>query len=304
MRKDFSGLIVPVLTPLDERRKLDEESFVRLIHDLRERGVNGLYVTGTTGEASQLPYDVWKETNRVAIRETQGAGMKAYCGAVCPGTLETIERVKTLEALGAETIFATPVFYSDDGTQEQIYLHYKAICDATRLNVVVYSIPFTTHVEIAPKTLMRIAELPNVVGVKDTRTDWNIHYENIRMLKPTKAGIACVVESMQEASLLMGADGIVTALGNFMPEYYTELLAARDADDLSAMNAAFQKILTFRDILSCPGNGVAGFKYLGSLLGICKPYTAVTCVPVGGEQAEVMRRAAAFIRKQRSAMRR
>lgn len=300
MSKCFSGLIVPLLTPLNENRSLDEVSLAKHIHDLAARGIDGLFVTGTTGEASQLPLSTWREANRVAIREAKSAGIKAYSGAVCPGTLETIERVKMLEDMGADTVFATPVFYANDGTQEQIYLHYQAICAATPLQVVVYHIPFTTHVDIASETLRRIAELPNIIGVKDTVGSLEVHLQNLTLLKDTRVGVACVVESMQAIGLLMGADGVVTALGNFLPELYVRLIKEVEAGNQTAALRAFDRILTFRDILKSEGNGVAGFKALGSLLGLCKPYTAVTCSPVNEAQMAVMRRACAYIQEQRA----
>ena len=301
--KKFHGLIVPILTPVDEKGRLDEASFRALIRDLAARGVDGLYVTGTTGEASQLLPKTWEAANRIALNEAAGTALTVYSGAVCPGTLETLERIHQLEDMGAQTVFATPSFYYVDDTQDQILRHFEAICHSTSLEVVVYSISFTTHVDIHPGTLRQLAEMDNIIGVKDTRADWPSHMENIRLLRDTNAGIACVPESMMAASLLMGADGVVTALGNFMPEYYVDILAAARSGSLPATMRAFEAIMTFdRALRSTGGNGVAKLKYLGELLGLCKAYPSMSTMPVTARQAEDMERAAEFIRAERARM--
>ena len=76
MKKKFSGLIVPILTTVTDRGILDEEGFRFHIRDLIKRGVNGLYVTGTTGEAAQLPFQTWRDANRVAIEEAKGTPVR------------------------------------------------------------------------------------------------------------------------------------------------------------------------------------------------------------------------------------
>ena len=299
--KEFHGLIGPIFTPVDEKGNLDRASFEKLAVNLSERGVDGLYVTGTTGEASQLRTSTWAEVNKVAIDLFKDSTKtKVYSGAVFPGTKETIDRIHQLEDMGAETVFATPTFYNTDGTQDQVLRHFEAICESTPLKVVIYSIGFTTHVNIESKTLGQLAQLDNIIGIKDTRADWGTHLENIRVLRDTKVGIACVPETMIAASLLMGSDAIVTALGNFMPEYYVDILKAAQRKDVPAVMEAFEHIMAFDMALRCPGgNGLAKLKYLGSLLGIVPPYTSMSTMAVTDSQKEAMRKAADFITAER-----
>lgn len=302
--KEFHGLIVPVLTPVDEKGDFDEQAFRRLTTDLVARGVEGLFVTGTTGEATQLKYQTWRDVNRCAL-ELFGNDeqVNVYSGAVFPGTLETIDRIHELEDMGAKTVFATPTFYNTDGSQDQVLRHYERICSAIAAKLVIYSISFTTHVNITAQTLARLAQLDPVIGVKDTRGDWGTHIENIRALKDTKVGIAVVPETMHSASLMMGADGIVTALGNFMPEYYVEMLAAAREQDWERLMQGFDKVMAFDVMMRCPGgNGVAKLKYLASLLEIMQPYTSMSTMAVTDAARETMQRTAEFIRRERAAM--
>lgn len=301
--KEFHGLIVPIFTPVDANGALDELAFRRLIRDLAARGADGLYVTGTTGEASQLAPKTWAAANQAALDEAAKTPITIYSGAVCPGTLETIERIHMLEDMGAQTIFATPTFYNVDGSQEQVLRHYNAICKSTKLKVVIYSISATTHVDIRPETLGKLAAMDNIIGIKDTRSDWPTHLENIHILRDTNVGIACVPESMIAASLLMGADAIVTALGNFMPEYYAEILQAAQQKDMAGIRQAFDKIMALDTALRSPGgNGLAKLKYLAQLLGICQSYTSMSTMGVTRDQAADMTRAATFIRTAREAL--
>lgn len=294
--KEFHGLIVPIFTPVDEKGNLDTEAFKNLASDLVRRGVDGLYVTGTTGEASQLSTETWKKVNQTAIEMFRGTPTHVYCGAVAPGTLETIERIHILEDMGAEYVFATPTFYNTDGTQAQVLKHFERICAHTDRKVIVYSISFTTHVDITTDTLSRLAEMDNIIGVKDTRADWGTHIQNIMALKDTRVGIAVVPEPMIAASLIMGADGIVTALGNLMPEYYVQILKAARAGNFDGVMKAFEDIMRFDRSLRCPGeNGVAKLKYVASQLGVCPPYTSMSCMDVTAEQKAALQGAVRFI---------
>lgn len=300
MEKFFSGLTVPIFTPVFETGELDEESFVRHMQNLVERGVEGIYVAGTSGEAGHLSPKTWEAVNRAAIREAKGTGAKVYSGAVFPGTLETIERIRWLEKAGAETVFATPCFYTSDRSQEQILAHYNAICRSTDLNVILYNIPFTTGVDIHTETLVKLLEHRNIVGLKDTRVDWPTHMRNLMALKDTPVGIACVPESFVAASLLLGADGIVTALGNFVPEYYARAIASARAGDTAGLMRAFGQIMDFDQRLRCPsGNGFVALKYLAGLLHICLPQLSATCMPINAEQKDIMQRAANYIQGER-----
>lgn len=298
--KKFHGLIVPILTPVDKNGDLDKEAFIRLSQDIISRGADGLYVTGTTGEASQLKDSTWHDVNRLAIELYGDSDTAVYSGAVFPGTLETIERIHQLEDMGAKAVFATPTFYNTDGSQEQVVKHFERICQSTPLDVVVYSISYTTHVEIHTETLSKIAQLHNIIGVKDTRGDWGTHLENIRALKDTQVGIAVVPETMMAASLLMGADAIVTAAGNFMPEYYADILKAAYEHDFDGVMASFDRILYLDHMMRCEGgNGVAKLKYLGWLLGLMQPYPSMSTMDVTPQAKETMERVAAFIRAEK-----
>ena len=301
--KEFHGLIVPILTPVDEKGNLDSAAFERLATSLAARGVDAMYVTGTTGECSQLSHKTWADVNRLAIDLFRGTNTKVYSGAVAPGTAETIERIHELEDMGAEAVFATPTFYYVDGSQDQILRHYERICASTRLKVVIYSIGETTHVQIEPSTLGRLARLENIIGIKDTRIDWGRHLENIRVLRDTKVGIAVVPESMIAPSLIMGSDAIVTALGNFIPEYYADILKAARARDLDAVFEAFEKILKLDVVLRCEGrNGIAKMKYLASLLGLMQPYTSMSTQAVSESARQSLGEAAKFIRAEWAAL--
>ncbi len=300
MKKQFGGLIVPVLTPVDEWGNLDEKHFAAHLEDLVQRGVNGLYITGTTGEAAQLPIRTWEAANRVALRVAGHTAAKVYSGAVFPNTLETIDRIHQLEDMGADTVFATPTFYYTDGTQEQVLNHFDRITRHINANLIVYSISVTTHVDIHPDTLKTLSAMPHVIGVKDTRVDWPSHLANIRALRDTDVGIACVPEALIAPSLLSGSDGVVTALGNFMPEYYLAILTAAENGDAAGVLSAHEAIMAFDGLLRCPGgNGVAKLKYLGSLIGICQRYTAMSTMAVTKAQMAVMEKAAAVIKHER-----
>ncbi len=125
--------------------------------------------------------------------------------------------------------------------------------------------------------------------------------DGIWALRGTKVGIAVVHEGMQAPSLMIGSDGIVTALGNFMPEYYADILAAAYRQDWEGVMQYFQKVMNFDIMMRCPGNnGVAKMKYLASLLGIMEPHTSISTMAVSKEIKVIMQKTADFIRQERA----
>lgn len=304
MKSDFQGLIVPILTPVDEKGNLDEVHFVKLVRNLIARGVNGLYVAGTTGEAAQLRDSTWEAVNRVALREAAGTDTKVYCGAVFSATLDVIDHIHRLEEMSAEYAFVTPPFYTQDYSQESILKHYRRIIDETSIKLVIYHIELTTHQRIAPATTYAISQMSDrVVGIKDTNFDWPTHYEMLKLLEHTQVGVAAVPESAMAASLLLGANGVVTGLGNYLPEIYLDVIEAARRNDPEAAYAAQDKIMELDRVMRSPGgNSIARMKYLGAKLGLCEPYCSMSTADLSEQNKADMDRAYDYIVSQMKAI--
>ena len=126
---------------------------------------DSLIVTGTTGEASLLTFDERVKLMETAIKAAAGR-MPVIAGTGCASTKETIALTQKAEELGIETCLVVVPFYNKP-TQEGIYLHYKKLAENTKVNIMLYNIPIFVGVNMEPETVRRLAEIPNIIGIKD-----------------------------------------------------------------------------------------------------------------------------------------
>ena len=162
----YGQILLPLVTPYDENENVKYDTYAELIEYLIEKDMcDSLIVTGTTGEASLLTFD-----ERVKLFETSvkdSAGRKpVIAGTGCASTKETIALTKEAEKLGIETCLIVCPFYNKP-TQEGIYNHFKRIAESTSCNIMLYNIPIFVGVNIEAETVGRLAEIPNIIGVKD-----------------------------------------------------------------------------------------------------------------------------------------
>lgn len=162
----YGQILIPVITPFDEKEDVKYDTYAELIEYLIEKDMgDSLIVTGTTGEASLLRFE-----ERVKLMETAvkaAAGRKpVIAGTGCASTKETIALTKEAERLGIELCMVVCPFYNKP-TQEGIYNHFKAVAESTSCNIMLYNIPIFVGVNMEAETVGRLAEIPNIVGVKD-----------------------------------------------------------------------------------------------------------------------------------------
>lgn len=162
----YGQILLPLITPYGENEEVDYVAYEKLIDYLIENDLcDSLVVTGTTGEASLLTFD-----ERVKLFETAVSAAKGrkpvIAGTGCASTKETIQLTKKAEEIGIETCLVVCPFYNKP-TQEGIYNHYKALAESTSCKIMVYNIPIFVGVNVEADILARLAEIPNIIGVKD-----------------------------------------------------------------------------------------------------------------------------------------
>ena len=160
----FKGSFPALITPM-RGGKVDEKAFERLVEWQIAEGSHGLVPVGTTGEAPTLSHDEHRRVVELCIA-TAKKRVPIIAGAGSNSTVEAIELTKFAKSAGADAALHSTGYYNKP-TQEGLYLHFKAISDAVDFPIVAYNVPGRTVADILPATLARIAELKNVVGVKD-----------------------------------------------------------------------------------------------------------------------------------------
>jgi 4-hydroxy-tetrahydrodipicolinate synthase len=164
----FKGSNVALVTPF-KNNKLDEETYIKLIHFHIENGTNGLVPAGTTGESPTLSHDEHEKVIELCVKESNGK-LPVFAGTGSNSTEEAISLTKHAEKIGADgALIVTP--YYNKPTQEGLYQHYKAINDKCGIPIIIYNIPGRSVIDMSVETMARLYELKNIIGVKDATGD-------------------------------------------------------------------------------------------------------------------------------------
>ena len=171
------GIIPAVITPLTNDGKFNEKAMRKLLNYLINGGVHGLFVVGTTGEFYGLTPEEKREIFMVTMDETKGK-VPVYAGTNGITTRESLMLTRIAEECKVNAVSVlTPMFVSP--TQDQLIKHYQTIAENTTLPVVLYNNPPKTSVSLAPITVAKLAEIPNIVGIKDSSGDMTVTAEYI-----------------------------------------------------------------------------------------------------------------------------
>ena len=166
----FKGSNVALVTPF-KNNKLDEETYIKLIHFHIENGTNGLVPAGTTGESPTLSHEEHEKVIELCVRESKGK-LPVFAGTGSNSTKEAISLTMHAEKIGADgALIVTP--YYNKPTQEGLYQHYKAINDKCGIPIIIYNIPGRSVIDMSVETMARLYELKNIIGVKDATGDLN-----------------------------------------------------------------------------------------------------------------------------------
>src|SRR5690348_14581409 len=161
----FTGCGTALVTPFRRDLSLDEETLRKLVRRQIQAGINFLVPCGTTGESPTLTRAEHLRVVEITLEEAKGK-VPVLAGAGGYNTQEVIELARELEHMGADGILSVTPYYNKP-TQEGLFRHYQAIAAAVRLPIILYSVQGRTGTNIEPATLARLAEIPNIIGVKE-----------------------------------------------------------------------------------------------------------------------------------------
>jgi 4-hydroxy-tetrahydrodipicolinate synthase len=164
----FRGVLPALVTPFRDG-EVDEDVFVQLVERQIDGGVHGLVPVGTTGETATLSHEEHRRVVELCVATAAGR-VPVIAGAGSNSTEEAIELVRHAKTVGADAALVVTPYYNRP-SQQGLYAHYKAINDAVELPVIIYNVPSRTGVDISNETLAKLAELPNMVGIKDATGD-------------------------------------------------------------------------------------------------------------------------------------
>ncbi len=222
------GIVCPIVTPLTEDERLDVPALHRLLDRILP-DLDGLFVLGTSGEYALLRPQV-AEHLVDAVIERAGGRAAIYAGVGDTGTARAIENVRRLARRGVDYVFACGPFYYPIDDQAQLERHFLTLAEAATLPLVLYNIPQNTVSNLAPATVARLAEHPNIVGLKDSWGDM-IQFGAYLAAGSDAFAVMQGREQLAAASLWQGAAGVVSGLANLAPDLLQAIVQAVRAGD-------------------------------------------------------------------------
>ncbi|EMU55662.1 MULTISPECIES: dihydrodipicolinate synthase family protein [Clostridium] len=265
--KAFKGVIPAVLTVFDKKENIDEVGMRQLVSFLIDKGVNGLYLTGSTGEGFTMTSEERKKVVEIVIDETAGrVPVVVHVGAI--GTKISIDLAKHAESVGADGISSVPPFYWKFN-ENQIIKYYEDIANSCSIPMIVYNVPLVGL--LGMNAIKRLAKIENVKGIKYTALS---QYE-ITQIKD-EVGEEFLVYSgadeMAMSGLIAGADGIVGSFYNIMPELFINIYDAvknKDLDEAQRLQKQAVEVIMYA--LQLP-SFYAGMKVILKWMGINAGY--------------------------------
>ena len=215
------GIVIPVITPVDENERFNSDTYRKLIRFWRENGVHGIFPFGTTGEFYGFSDDEYQEMLDVSVEEAGGMHVYAGTNHITPKGVIRLARMAEKAGVDALSVL-TPMFVSQ--TQNEIYEFYKYIAEHTPLPIVVYNNRPKTNVQVQPDTIARLAEIPNIVAVKDSTGDMTNTEEYIRLTRGMKDfSVLMGRDTLIYAALCYGAKGAIASCANVAPGIAVEI---------------------------------------------------------------------------------
>ncbi|MBZ9845904.1 MULTISPECIES: dihydrodipicolinate synthase family protein [unclassified Mesorhizobium] len=270
----FTGVVPPVVTPLNNDYSIDFPSFTRTLENLLDGGVHGLFVLGSTSEVVFHDQAGRKAIIEHAVKVNNGR-VPIFAGVIDPTTDRVINHSKIARSAGADAIVVTAPFYTRT-SQPEIIDHFRYIKDAIDIPIIAYDIPVCVHIKLDRKTTVTLAKEGTVAGLKDSSGDDG----NLRYVLKDMAGDAGFFgmtgsEIMVDTALAMGAHGVVPGIANVDPHGYVKMWNLMQAGKHAEARVEQERLLKLFEIVwialgrtSAGSAGVGSFKTAMRSLGI------------------------------------
>ncbi|AYA03338.1 4-hydroxy-tetrahydrodipicolinate synthase [Acinetobacter sp. WCHAc010034] len=250
----IQGSIVAIVTPMFEDGSVDWKGLEKLVEWHIEQGTNSIVAVGTTGEASTLSMaehtQVIKEVIRVANKR-----IPIIAGTGANSTHEAIELTKEAKELGADAALLVTPYYNKP-TQEGLYQHYKAIAAAADMPMILYNVPGRTGVDLENETVIRLADIPQIVGIKDATGDVPRGQALLEGLKGKDMTVYSGDDATAYQLITLGALGNISVTANVAPKEMSEVCAAAIAGDAERAEQLNAKVANLHNILFCESNPI------------------------------------------------
>jgi len=277
---NFTGCGTALVTPFRKDQSLDEETLRKLVRRQIQAGIDFLVPCGTTGESPTLTHKEHLRVVEITIEEAKGK-VPVLAGAGGYNTAEVIELAKELNHMGADGILSVTPYYNKP-MQEGLVQHFKAIAKAVPLPIVVYNIQGRTGVNVEPATLKRLAEIDNIVGVKEASGNIG-QMATVLHLLPEPFIVLSGDDAITIPLIALGGRGVISVVANEIPAEFSKLVHLALAGDFAGARALQRQWFPLMEVNFCevnPGPVKAAMAMMGLLEpGLLEPIFRLPMVP-------------------------
>lgn len=261
----FHGALTALVTPFRDG-KVDEKGLVDLIEYQIANGIHGIVPCGTTGESATLGFDEHKRVVELTVKTVAGR-VPVVAGTGANNTLEAIEFTESAKESGADAVLSVAPYYNKP-SQEGIYQHFKAVCDTVDIPTFLYNVPGRTVVNIQPETTARLAQLDNVIGIKEACGSLEQISDVLRRC-PDDFILLSGDDFTSMPTVFVGGKGVISVVSNVDPRGMSDLMTAALSGDIPKSRELHYRLFRLMKLMfACPSPAPAkrALKLMGKIM--------------------------------------
>ena len=285
----ITGSLVAIVTPMLEDGRLDIARFRKLIDWHVAEGTDGIVVVGTTGESPTVDFDEHKELIRIAVEHAHGR-IPVIAGTGGNSTAEAIELTESAKKAGATACLSVVPYYNKP-TQEGMYRHFAKIAQTVDIPMLVYNVPVRTSADMHNDTVLRLAQLPGIIGIKDAGANIERSTDLIRRA-PRGFAIYSGDDATALAVMLLGGHGVISVTANVAPRLMHEMCARALAGDVKTSRDINLRLLPLHQRLFVEANPIP-VKWALAEMGLIENGVRLPMTPLAERFHETVREALA-----------
>jgi len=275
MRTPFTGVGTALVTPFRKDGSIDDATMRRLVRRQLDAGIHFLSPCGTTGEAPTLSHAEKLRVVELVVEENAGR-VPVLAGAGGYDTRDTIALVHDMEKAGADGILSVTPYYNKP-TQEGLYQHYKAIAESTPLPIVVYNVPGRTGVNVEVATIVRLADIANIVGVKEASGNV-VQMCEIFASVPDGFILLSGDDPLTVAAMAIGGRGVISVASNAAPAEMVQIVEMAEKGDFASARRLHTWLLPFCQVNFIESNPIP-LKAAMAAMGLLEEHYRLPLVP-------------------------
>jgi 4-hydroxy-tetrahydrodipicolinate synthase len=247
----LSGIITAIVTPF-LNGLLDEKSLSELISFQLDKGVHGIVPCGTTGESPTLSFEEYKRVVGITV-ETVNKNVPVIAGAGANNTAKAVELTRSAKSLGVDATLQVAPYYNKP-TQEGLFQHFKAVAEVG-LPIVLYNIPSRCGIDIQPKTVARLTELPEIIAIKEASGSV-VQMAEFRKHCGDRLTLLTGDDAQTLPAMCMGGKGVISVLGNLLPQEMVEMYRDWQQGDTASAIARNEQLFPVMQAMFIEANPV------------------------------------------------